>query len=954
MPAQGRQPVYGTGEWEVDLAHRELRARGQPVPLGGRAFEVIEALVGSAGELMTKDELIARIWPGATVEENTLHVHISALRKALGPDRGMLKTVSGRGYRLLGAWSVRPHTRSESRHTEPESARPFQTNLPEATSELIGRDAVGHHVRDLLSAYRVVTLTGPGGIGKTRLALEVARSVFADFQGDCWLVELASLSDPGLVPSAVARILGLRLGEEAGSNAVAQLTGSKKLLLVLDNCEHVIEAAAQLAETIVRLCPHTSILATSREVLRIEGEYVYRVPPLDAPVEDQADPDRALEHSAVQLFVSRAMASHADFLPHRESLAAISAICRRLDGIPLAIEFAAARAATLGLSHVAARLDDRFGLLTSGRRTALPRHQTLRATLDWSYELLTRYEQDVLRGLAVFHGGFTLEAAAAVAEAPANAASAIEDIVANLTAKSLVQLDGSEPAGRWRMLETIRAYALEKLDEADEAVRTRRRHAEYFRDLFVPRGSSAPLLGKAGGIARYVRDIDNVRAALDWCFSPAGDLPIGVGLTAAYVPVWLNLSLVAECRERAERALACPAIVSTLSAPLRMQLCLVLGTALVQSRGAEEQTGKILSQGLEIAASIDDVDAELRALWAMWCYLDHKGEHGAARALAQRFSQAASRKGDDADMLVGERLTGYTAHYLGDQGEARRRLERVVEAYVAPNDQRHMIWFQHDQHVIARTMLARVLCLQGFLDQARQNAQTSLKRARAADQTLTLRYVLGWGMCPVSLIIGDLDAAAESAAMLVDLAARFRLPFWQTVGRALQGTLAIRRGDFASGSALLGSALDAHARRGWIARFPDFLGAHAEGLAGLQQFDQALSAIGHALAGAEHGEARWYLAELLRIKGEIQLQSGGDQPDAEVCFRKAIDVARSQGALLWELRSAMSLTRLRQDRPEEARRVLAPVYGRFTEGFDAADPCAARAMLQSLQPGHAG
>ena len=949
MPAEGQRLVYGTGVWEIDLARRELRAQGVPVPLGGRAFEIIEVLVGSAGELVTKDELMARIWPGATVEENTLQVHISALRKALGSDRAMLKTASGRGYRLLGKWAVLPQNTSSKKAplliSEPE--RPFQCNLPEATSKLIGRDAGGQHLCDLLSAHRVVTLTGPGGIGKTRLAMEVARSLFSNFQGDCFLVELASLSDPRLIPSAVARVLGLRLEEEATFDAIAQLTGDKKLLLVLDNCEHVIEAAAQFSEAIVRLCPRTSILATSREVLRIDGEYVYRVPPLDVPPEDQADPERILEHSAVQLFVSKATASHADFPPHQENLSAIAAICRRLDGIPLAIEFAATRAAALGLRHVAARLDDRFGFLTNGRRTALPRHQTLRATLDWSYELLTPLEQHILRRLAVFHGGFTLEAAEAVAEDPANTASVIEDIVGDLATKSLVQLDGPGHAGRWRMLETIRAYALERLNEVGEVVPAQRRHAEYFRDLFVPMGSGAPLQ-KIDGTALYVRDIDNVRAALDWCFSPAGDLAVGVALTAAYVPVWLNLSLVAECRERAERALACPAIESGLSAPLRMQLYIAFGTALVQLTGAEEQAGAILSKGLEIATSINDVDAELRALWAMWCYLDHKGEHRAARSFAQRFSGVARRKGDNADILVGDRLLGYTAHYLGDQAEARRLLERVVLEYVAPSDQRHVIWFQHDQHVVARIMLARVLCLQGFLDQAMHHLQASLKQARTAEQTLTLRYVLGWGLCPVSLMIGDLEAAAESVAMLVDLAERRRLPLWQSVGRAFEGTLAIRRGEFASGSASLRYALDA--RPGWIVRFPDFLVALAEGLAGAEQFPDALSTVGHALASAEHGGARWYVAELLRVKGEFLLQSGGNPAEAETCFLEALNTARCQGALLWELRSAMSLARLlRQDRREEAQQLLASVYGQFSEGFEATDLRASTAVLESLQ-----
>src|SRR5467141_4112069 len=443
--AQGRQLVYESGEWEVDLARRELRARGVPVPVGGRAFEIIEVLVQSAGELVTKNDLSARIWPGAIVEDNTLQFHISAIRKALGSDRGILKTASGRGYRLLGAWTSRQESSSsvDSIDIEPmrSPAEPFQTNLPAAVSELVGRTNAVQHLRGLLSAYRVVTLTGSGGIGKTRLALEVARGLFPTFQGDVRLVELVSLSDPGLVPTAVAGVLGLKLGgDEISAESVARAIGARKLLFVLDNCEHVIDAAAKLAETIVRMCPRTTILATSREILKIEGEYVYRVPPLDVPTQHEK-PANILDHSAVQLFIATTRELHSDFSPHAENLPTIAAICRRLDGIPLAIDFAATRVAALGLQQVAAGLDDRLGMLTSGRRTALPRHQTLRATLDWSYELLLEPERLVMRRLAVFAGDFTAEAASSVAAGGEIAASEVFRSLANLVTKALVTLE---------------------------------------------------------------------------------------------------------------------------------------------------------------------------------------------------------------------------------------------------------------------------------------------------------------------------------------------------------------------------------------------------------------------------------------------------------------------------------------------------------------------------------
>ena len=481
MSEHDRHLVYESGGWALDLARRELRTRGVPVPLGNRALQIFGVLVQSAGKLVTKDELMARVWPGAIVEENKLQVHVSAIRKALGTDRGMLKTSCGRGYRVVGDWAIR----KESSPADPVAldprrmpVRPFHTNVPAAGFELIGRSVAVQRLQDLLSAYRTVTLTGPGGIGKTTLALEVTRSLAPAFHGDLWLVDLVSLSDPVLVPTMVAGVLGVPLGgDEISAEAVARAIGGKKLLLVLDNCEHVIDAAARLAETVVRLCPATSIVATSREVLRIEGEHVYRVPPLDVPRLEQEESDIVLGHSAVQLFIARSKALYSNFSPHGENLRAIAAICRHLDGIPLAIEFAAARAATLGPELVLSRLDERFGLLTSGRRTALPRHQTLRATLDWSYELLPEAERCLLRRLSIFAAGFTHEAANAVMSDKGLLASVLLEQIANLVAKSLVTLDGSAPTSRWRLLETIRAYALDKLTESGEAEQVERRRA---------------------------------------------------------------------------------------------------------------------------------------------------------------------------------------------------------------------------------------------------------------------------------------------------------------------------------------------------------------------------------------------------------------------------------------------------------------------------------------------
>jgi predicted ATPase/DNA-binding winged helix-turn-helix (wHTH) protein len=916
--------------------------------LGGRAFDIVEVLARSAGELVTKDEIMHEVWSGAVVEESALQVHISSIRKALGPDRGLLKTAFGRGYRLLGAWTIRQE-RISAAPVVLQIVPPteFLTNFPSASFDLIGRSSAVRHLQDLLSAYRVVTLTGPGGIGKSALALAVARSLFPLFQGDGWLVELASLSDPELVPSAVASVLDLKLGgDKISAEKVARAIGDRKLLLILDNCEHVIDAAAELAEAVVRLCPRTTVLGTSREVLRIDGEYVYRVPPLDVPPENQTEPEMILGHNAVELLIARTRTQDPDISLHGENLSAIASICRHLDGIPLAIEFAAARAATLGLEHVASHLHDRFTLLTSGRRTALPRHRTLRATLDWSYELLPEVEQRLFRRLAVFSAGFNLEGAAAVAGD--STATAILEGLANLVAKSLVARDGAVPAGRWRLLETTRAYALGQLAKSGEQEQVVRRCAEFFRDLFVRAApSSTPSTAE---MAQYAREIDNVRVAIDWCFSPSGDAGIGAVLTAAYAPVWLNLSLTAELSDRAERALR--RVDANMSARTQMELEIALGTCLTITLGSIERTREVLTAGLEVAEHLDELDAQVRASWALWALYFNTGECGAAQSVAERFLRLASRTGDPGVISVADRVMGYTLQYLGHHRAAQRCFERVLQMYVAPQRQRDKVWFLYDQRALTRAMLARSLWLQGFVDQAKSVAQASLTDAQATGDKLTLCFVLGMAVGALAFMTGDHAAAERSLDMLIETATRHSFARYVRGGRCLEAALLIERREFEAGTALLVTTLDARTNSGWLGLFTERLGILAQGFAGLGQVGKALATVGQALAIADRGAERWYVAELLRIKGELLIQEATAQSlsAAEDCFVAAIDIARKQGALSWELRAATSFARLwyNQNRRAEASALLQPIYDRFTEGFDTVDLRSARTLLEAL------
>jgi predicted ATPase/DNA-binding winged helix-turn-helix (wHTH) protein len=945
--------VYQSGEVEIDLARRELRVRGALVPIGGRAFEIIEILLGESGELVTTDQLMERAWPGAIVEENTLQVHISAVRKALGPDRGMLKNVKGRGYRLLGSWHVSEGAApvGESAAT-PLPSHPASNNLPATGTDLIGRDVVIQELQDLLSAYRLITLTGPGGIGKTRLALEAARQMATQGTGDVWLVELASLSDPGLISSVVASTLHLGLGfADISAEGVARAIGRRKILLLLDNCEHVIDAAAMFAETIIPLCPQVTILATSREVFRIDGEHVYRVPPLDVPNQQDAA-DNILNYSAVQLCVARTSALDSAFSPDETNLPDIAVICQHLDGIPLAIEFAAARAAMIGVSQVATDLDNRLSLFMAGRRTTLARHQTLRAALDWSYDLLTASEQRLLRHVSVFPAGFTLEAATAMVR-NTDLAAPVVDGIASLVGKSLLTLDHSASGGRWRLLETIRAYAFEKLRESGEADRALQRQAAFFRDFLTPAGASS-LEPTPEAAVRYYREIDNIRAALDWSFSPAGDTSIGTAITAAFLPVWLRFALGTEFRRRAENALAHLGDHSTTDAPRRMVLCVGLGITLIQIGASEGEALSVAMESLRIAEALGDPLSQMYALWAVWVAHAYRGNYRAAEPVAEKFSRLAAASGDPARGYLADRFMGVSMHHRGNQPKAREHLDLVSDQYRRSLERPNIAWLGHNLSEFSHSTLARTLCLQGYLDQARILAQRCVDHMQLAGEKYGLCYVLAEAACPVAITINDMDAAAKHVTHFLSASEALDLKYWKNLARCLEGVFLVKQGNYDAGVAALRASLAICDEAGGMTRYPAFLGAMADGLAGLGRIDDARLALEQAMARADRDGEEWCLPDLLCKKGELILRETGLTSDhvdsAERRFRDAIDLAQRQGALLWELRGARCLAglRLAQKRPNDARQILAPVYGRFVEGFETPDLCEAKLLLDSL------
>ena len=563
------------GRFRLDLARREVLAGERSLRVGDRAFQILCLLAQANGALVSKDELMTRVWAGASVAESNLQVQISNLRKALDPERtgvSCIVTVPGRGYRLLGARDA--EWLADGTPAEPPSASP--SNLPRLAHALVGRERDAAETEALLAAHRLVTLVGAAGVGKTSLSLQVGAEVLARFPDGARFVDLAPLDRPELVGETMAAAFGLPVhGERPATDAIAAFLRSRRVLLILDNCEHVIAAVAKLADAVLKTCPGVVLLATSREALCVAGEHAYPVPLLDVPPRStNLTAAEAMEHSAVRLFVERAASALGRFSLTDETAPIVAEICRRLDGIPLAIELAAPRLKVLKPEALQARLDGQLQLLTAGSRTAVPRQQTLRAAIEWSYALLSEDEQAMLQSLGVFAGSFTLEAAAAVATGASVEAPDVFNALAGLVDKSLVVSLADDGENRYRLLESTRAFALEKLPAGSYAALARRL-CEHMAIVLERADRAWNTTPQADWLAAYEPDLDNLRAALGWSLGPDGDPALGVYLVSHTDWLWRELSLVQEQRRWFELALRF--VDDATSPPVEARVCLALG-----------------------------------------------------------------------------------------------------------------------------------------------------------------------------------------------------------------------------------------------------------------------------------------------------------------------------------------------------------------------------------------
>lgn len=878
------------GQIQVLLDSKEIKIHGKSLNLGSRAFCILEMLVRARGNLVPKEEIMRRVWPDTVVEENNLQVQICTIRKLLGADRQLIRTVPGRGYLLL----------------HPAASTPDETDAPAAICsalpdqdgpDLVDRESSVQAVTELLCKTRLVTLVGAGGIGKTSLARKIASEVSSLYPAGIVFVPLANVSGTHLVLDAIASALGMSASSSGrvSSSNIAAKTDGKRMLLILDNCEHVIDDAAELAEALLSDSRDVSVLATSREALRTRGEMLYRVPPLDTPREG-SDSQEAARASAVRFFLARVQAVAPSFPLHQKSLESVSLICRQLDGIPLAIELAAARAATLGVEVLAEHLYDRLRVLAGGYRSALPRHQTLQATFDWSYGLLDDLERALFRRLGVFVDGFSFGAALQAMDDYQLPPAEILGALSGLVSKSLVTLDCPH-ASRYSMLQSTRAYALQQLDNHGERKSTSLKHALYVLELFnvAQISQDGTIIARGGEALRS--ELGNLRTALDWAFAVGGNTQIGVELSITAVPYLYDLTLVDECAKRAFTALqAVKAVQDPLSQKAAtLPLLAAYAAALTHTQGPIDVVWNAWSEVMSLAQSNQDSNAEARAIWGLWNTMQLSGRARDALVQAHRFSSLSQHSENGMLSNLALRFEGVAMHYAGNQRAARELLDRMQASCGSRTHRWHAIGLRIDHGIVARATLARVLWLQGEIAESLELSKEAVAAATSYGNDMMTCYILVEAMVPLALLSDDLALATHGISVLRAQVSRAGFVVWSICCDAFEEYRRSMTEEAENGLSGFRAAIEELRRVQFLAPIALFSARLARTLltAGLRR--EALKVVSEALTHCEQTGNLWFYAELCRVRAEVALADGRES-EVETWLVAAIKHADNQGA----------------------------------------------------------
>ncbi len=931
------------GPYRLQPNLRRLDTDGVAVQLGDRAFDILCVLTGHAGEIVTNRELMVRVWGNVVVGAGSLRFHINALRKVLAQDGTQteyIKNVTRRGYTFLA-----PIRKATQDLPGGLTRRSGLGRLPKRPTDIIGRAAEIKETAGLLGQSRFVTLVGSGGVGKTTVALELAHTLHEQFDLVCF-VDLDTIKEPSWVARAVAAAAGLVVSSASPVSSLIAYFRDKRVLLILDSCERVLEASAMLSEQMLDGCATVAVLATSQEALRADGERTYLLGPLRAPADvTQLSAETAREFPAIELFIARARAALPQFQLTAENGTDIAAICRSVDGIPLAIELAAGRVGTLALPTIAKLLNTQFALSWPGRRTAAERHRTLGGAIAWAIDLLNDGERVVLRRLAVFSAPFTLEAAQYVVGSDS---ASVATALWNLVARSLVSSSCVDGSTHFWLLGVTRAFVSRMLEESGESTWAAQRHAIFFCEFLESAYAGSTEVIRGAVWHSHVACLGNVRSALVWTLRQKSGTKLISRLAAAAGPFFLDLSLLSDCAHWAQIGLDA-LDPSQRGSSYELELQASLGLSLFYVRGGLEQAHSSLNRALQLAEERRDPYNQMRLLGALNIFRDRSGDLQEARRLGERAQIVATSLGDPACLAMANWLLGTTAHLIGDHATARRLCEQAWSRPPLSSLVTRVRFGFDDQRVRALCALVRSLWLLGNADEARSAASRVVQEAEQFGHPIPLAIVLA-GIAPVWVWMGEWEVAQAYVSRLTQHTAQHSMSIHAAVCRGFQGQLAVERGDPAAGlEALLEASYVLQASRFEI------LGAYfaeplARALAALGRVAEAIAAIDLALKSNEADRSSCMLPELLRAKGDLLAAHFPDHPvDAEALLRLSFEQARRQGALAWQLRAAMSLARLHSAREHahEAHLLLRDTYTQFAEGFGTRDLILARQALEA-------
>jgi len=932
--------VISFGPFRVIRARRIIERNGEAIHIGGRAFDVLSYLLEHAGHVVSHRALLEAVWPGTYVEEGNLRFQVAMLRKALGnSDSSYIINVPGRGY-CFTAPIVRL---DEVKQPPPLSGTMFKlpTPLPRHV-RLFGRGQEIANIVGLGRVNRIVSIVAPGGMGKTSVAIAAADQLRLEFSDGVCFVELGLIEDPARVKDALAAALGLPVRSADPFVDIIDFLKDRRILILMDGCEHVIDASASVLEQVVAKTSGTHVLVTSREALRIEYEQVFHLEPLASPpVGKELSAGAILSYPASQLFMERARAAAGALAPDAEARF-VAEICSKLDGLALAIELVASQVHAFGFDKLPSLLEERLSLAWPGRRTAHPRHQTLTAMLDWSYRLLTEEEKRVLRFLSVFSGPFDLEAASAIGHEVVTGGETAS-ILAELASKSLLSVSWSEAGTRYRLLDTTKTYGRAKLAEAHELEAARRRHAEYF--LQALENLKASDLDE-DLLKLLSSEIEDIRNAVDWAFSSKGETALAVTLVVGSIPIWNYLHLFQEEKLWTTKALS---LAQRENVGVEIELALQEGLARASefTTGLSQEFGVAWSRVLELATSVRQTDRQLVAFIHLCSFHIRQSNVRESLEYLESFQHLVQSAGASSWMGMVDYLRGCILHNVPNYSEAREHLNRASTEGRATALAAQYRLAGFDCRWTAMAYLANNYLMEGDIRKAIETSERALKYSLAQGRDVSISVAQSRAVI-CSILIGDQANASRVSDELFRRCKERSLGDFLSVAKAYVSLLGAWRGNEDSIEQLNEDIAEVrsqgyrlYSRFFTTERLRLFIERRKRGLCTPEL---------EPLSTTESNMGSWYLPEVVRMNGRLSALEG-HMAAAELQFLAALESARGQHSPFWELRVANDLAQLwvGKGKPDLAQSLLEGALAKLSSRQGTEDLALASSLLEELQ-----